>query len=48
MKYYKNYVLKILTDEQIKTLSHVFINNEPLIIPYEFNKKLYWFRIDKF
>ena len=48
MKYYKNYVLKILTDEQVKTLLHNFINNEPLIITYEFNKKLYWFRLDTF
>ena len=48
MKYYKNYVLKILTDEQIKILSNVNKINEKLIIPYEYNKKIYWFRLDTF
>ena len=48
MKYYKNYVLKILTDKQIETLSNIFINDEPLIIPYHFNKKVYWCRVDRY
>ena len=47
MKYYKNYILKKLSNDQIKNYTNIFINNQPKIIQYKDNKKFYWVRIDE-
>ena len=53
MKYYKNYILKKLTEVQVKQIKKdyenslkYFKNTEPLIIPYEYNSKYYYYKID--
>jgi hypothetical protein len=56
MKFYKNYVLKKLSNEQITQINidykralKFFKNNirlDPPIIPYEYNKNYYWYKIN--
>ena len=46
MKYYKNYILKVLSQHQIDEYKYICINAKPLIIPYEFNKFFYCYRIN--
>jgi len=55
MKFYKNYVLKKLSNDQITQINKnyeralkIFKNNiklNPPIISYEYNKNYYWYKI---
>lgn len=57
MKYYKNYVLKKINDIQIEeinkqhkiALEYYNLQNikiDPPIIPYQYNKKYVWYKVD--
>ena len=57
MKYYPNYVLKKIHKNEILNKVGIFINGQPLIIPYETNSYYlynelnyfyYWVRVDMY
>ena len=42
------YILKRLTDDEVKSMSGVIINGNPLIIPYKYNKSFFFVYRDRF
>ena len=46
MKYYPNYVLKRLTQEEYESMKNVIINGQMLCFPYDKNPIFFYVRID--
>lgn len=46
MKYYPNYIIKKLTQQQYNSMKNIIINGELLVFPYEENSNYYYVRVD--